>query len=157
MPDGKTSKLAAVGAGLAALVAAAVGVAWLLTPATPGAGPVPVIWDKTACAHCRMHIGEPAFAAQLQTEDGRVLDFDDPGCLFELVDKQQPAIRAAYFRHVDEDRWLPRDGAGFVERSPTPMGYGLGAVDADTPGAIGFSEALERVRSRRQAVNGGAR
>ena len=27
-------------------------------------GVVPVAWDRTVCAHCRMHVGEPGFAAQ---------------------------------------------------------------------------------------------
>ena len=40
-------------------------------------GPEAIIWDRSACAHCRMLISEPAFAAQLQLGDGQVLDFDD--------------------------------------------------------------------------------
>ncbi len=56
-------------------------------------GPVPIVWDKEACAHCHMHIGEPPFAALSYAEadypasmftlgglatlpDGRVLDAD---------------------------------------------------------------------------------
>lgn len=52
-------------------------------------GPVPVVWNQQACAHCRMAVGEPAHAAQLITTGGDVLFFDDPGCLLSYVDEHQ--------------------------------------------------------------------
>ena len=33
-------------------------------------GPVPVVWDGEVCGHCKMHVGDPRFAAQLQTTGG---------------------------------------------------------------------------------------
>src|SRR5690242_12190335 len=66
-------------------------------------GPQPIAWDREACAHCHMHIGEPRFAAQLQTEDGRVLNFDDPGCLLAYDAAEHPRSRAVYFHHLRED------------------------------------------------------
>lgn len=115
-------------------------------------GPVELVWDKDACAFCRMHVGEPAFAAQLQTEDDRVLAFDDPGCLFEYVEKEHPGVHAVYFRHVDEERWIPADAVAFRRVSPTltPMGYGLGAVDLGEPGAIDLETARAEVLSGRE-------
>jgi copper chaperone NosL len=109
-------------------------------------GPVDVVWDREACAHCRMHVGEHAFAAQLQVKDGRVLHFDDPGCLLEYEAKARPDVHAVYFHHLREDRWLPRERTGFVPVSPTPMGYGLGAVEVGTPGAVPPAEALARLQ-----------
>jgi hypothetical protein len=115
-------------------------------------GPVPIVWDKAVCANCRMQIGEPPFAAQLQTGQGQVLDFDDPGCLFELVLRERPAIRAAYFRHIEQDRWLSREEVGFLPGAQTPMGFGLSAVERDRPGALSFEQALERATARIRAA-----
>lgn len=123
----------------------------------PPDGPVPVVWGKQACAHCRMHVSEPAFAAQLHEKNGEVLHFDDPGCLFALLDEgrgREP--HALWFHHLREDRWLSAKDAAFVPVDQTPMGFGLGAVSADEPGAMGLSAAARRaadVRERgREAV-----
>ena len=56
--------------------AVALGVRWL---ERPPAGPVEPAWDSDHCAHCHMAVSDPHFAAQIQTADGRVLFFDDPG------------------------------------------------------------------------------
>lgn len=146
---GKKAVIVALVAAL--LVGLGIGLATLLAPGRAESGPVPIVWDKTACAWCRMHIGEPAFAAQLQTADGRVLDFDDPGCLFEYLAENQPWVEAMYFHHVDEDRWLKAPAVGFVLRTPTPMGYGLAAVSPDHPGALSFEQARQRILRSRQA------
>ena len=108
-------------------------------------GPVDLVWDKTACAHCSMHVGEPEFAAQLQTTDGRTLAFDDPGCLFEYLAGAHPEVHAIWFHHQKEDRWLPWTAVAFVAVQPTPMGYGLGAVDP-ADGTIDLATARERCR-----------
>lgn len=110
-------------------------------------GPVEVLWDREACAHCRMHVGEPSFAAQLQLKDGRVLHFDDPGCLLRYEADTRPDVHAAWFHHSREDRWLPRERTAFAPVSPTPMGYGLGAVEVGTPGAMSVAEALAGLRA----------
>ncbi|MBW2224019.1 MAG: hypothetical protein JRF54_07310 [Deltaproteobacteria bacterium] len=49
-------------------------------------GAVPVVWDGEVCQHCKMHVGDPRFAAQVQTTSGDILNFDDPGCLFDYED-----------------------------------------------------------------------
>ncbi len=113
----------------------------------PPEGPVTPAWDEDTCAHCRMHLGEPGFAAQLQTKDGDVLFFDDPGCLFEWVDENAPRVHAVYFHHLTEDRWIPDDRVAFVSVPRSPMGYGLGAVEEGERGAISLAEAREQVLS----------
>lgn len=115
-------------------------------------GPQPVVWDKTPCAECRMAVSEPAYAAQLQTADGTVLDFDDPGCLFLYLDEVAPQVHAVYLHHVREDRWVPRELVGFVAAGPSPMDYGLGAVDRAAEGGATFDEARERVLSAQRAA-----
>lgn len=131
-----------VGLGLIGL--AALGIAIARSQRLPE-GPQPVVWDKDVCARCRMHIGEPWFAAQLQTGDGKVLNFDDPGCLLAYLDETRPDVHAVWFHHVKEDRWIPWESVAFTETGSSPMGFGLGAVDAGTPGSIGLEEARRRV------------
>jgi copper chaperone NosL len=123
----------------------------VLSAGTPPDGPVAAVWDREACAFCRMHLGEPAFAAQLHTRDGRVLFFDDPGCVFELLDAEPLDVHAIWFRDHREDRWLARDGVAFAAVEPTPMGYGLAAVPAGTPGALSVEQAHAKVRAMRKA------
>ena len=114
-------------------------------------GPEPIAFDRASCAHCRMLISDPAFAAQLQTEDGEVFDFDDPGCLMRFREEHASRVRAVWFHHLREDRWLREAVAGFVPIQPTPMGYGFGAVDASEPGALTPAQAAEQVRVRAAA------
>lgn len=114
-------------------------------------GPVPIIWDKEACAHCHMHVGEPRFAAQLQTQQGDILNFDDPGCLMQYQQKSRRDVHAIYFHHLHEDRWLSEAEVGFVSVDPTPMGYNLGAVPKGTAAALSMAEASQRVQSKGKA------
>ena len=134
-----------LGAALAALIAlGAVVLTLRFTQQLPSA-PVPIVWDREACAECRMHIGEPRFAAQLQTQEGSVLNFDDPGCLLRYLSTQRQDIHAIYFHHLREDRWLTRKAVGFVPVEASPMGYNLGAVEAAADGALSFETAQAQV------------
>jgi copper chaperone NosL len=129
--------------------AARIALALALGACGPPDGPQPIAWDREACAHCRMLISDPAFAAQLHLADGGVESFDDPGCLLARLDAQQARVHALWFRHLREDRWLPGDRVAFVRVAPTPMDFGLGAVDPDTPGAIPLEAARAELRTRR--------
>ena len=135
--------------GAVAVLALGATVFFLLAPGSTAAGPVPIVWNKELCARCKMHVGEPAFAAQLQTRQGEVLSFDDPGCLFEYVELHHPDAKATYFHDAGADRWLSSEEAAFVRKNPTPMGFGIGAVPRGTPGSIPLeqarNEALERL------------
>jgi hypothetical protein len=123
-----------------ATIAGAVGFAVLAAGRLPD-GPVDLVWDKTACATCSMHVGEPPFAAQLTTKDGHTHAFDDPGCLFVFLQQQAPPLHTIFFRHHQQARWLPASAVAFVRVEPTPMGFGLAAVDPGTPSAIDFAAA----------------
>lgn len=126
-------RIAGIAAGLAALLAVAAAV--VLLERAPS-GPVEPAWDRQACAHCRMHLSERGFAAQLQTAEGEILHFDDPGCLFLWRAESGAAAAAIYFHHLREERWLAEAEAGFVRVAPTPMGWGFGAVERDAAGAV---------------------
>jgi hypothetical protein len=95
-----------------------------------------------------MLISEPRFAAQLETEDGEIRSFDDPGCLLAELEADALPVRRLWFHHVREDRWLDGTRVAFEAADHTPMGYGLGAVDADTPGAMSLAAARARVGAR---------
>lgn len=110
-------------------------------------GPEPISWDREACAHCHMLIGEPAFAAQVIDEDGRVFAFDDPGCLLAFSSTRAMRSHAVWFHEVGADRWLRAETTGFVEVAQSPMGYRLGAVPANTTGALTRAEATARVQA----------
>jgi hypothetical protein len=111
-------------------------------------GPVPVVWDREVCTHCKMHVGDPRFAAQLQAADGRILNFDDPGCLFDYLDAHQTAVHAVYFRNHEADGWLSEADVGFLPVDDSPMGYGIRAVPKGTAGAHGLEWAKARAMNR---------
>lgn len=121
----------------------------------PPDGPVPIVWDSEVCANCKMHVGDPRFAAQLQTAKGDVMNFDDPGCLFDYLASHDVSIHALYFRNHAADGWLSEADAGFVAVDDSPMGYGLAAVPKDTEGAQGIDWAKTRVKSRPHHRHGG--
>lgn len=137
--------------------------AWVLVGALlaaacrPAEGPRPIVYDGEACAHCRMLISEPRFAAQLVGKDGSVASFDDPGCLLAYQEDRAEAAADLWFHHLREDRWLSGEQVAFEAIDETPMGYGLGAVDAGSAGALSLSAARERVAARRaRSASGGA-
>ena len=136
-------------AGLAALARSSLALVALgLVACGPAEGPQPIVYDREPCAHCRMLISEPRFAAQLQTQDGEVQNFDDPGCLLAALETRSPSVRALWVHHVREDRWLDAAHVAFEVTQQTPMGYGLGAVAAGTPHALTLDEARARVAAR---------
>lgn len=110
--------------------------------------PVPVPWDKVACDHCGMLVGEPRHAAELVTRSGDVEFFDDPGCLFRYEAERSPAVAHLWFRGGEgEDAWLSGRGVAFATGATTPMGSGLVAVPAGTPGALSLPDARARALS----------
>src|SRR5690606_32754237 len=126
--------------------------ALLLAACGPPEGPQPIAWDREPCAHCRMLISDPAFAAQLHRSDGTVESFDDPGCLFERLAAPGAPVHALWFHHLREDRWLAADAVAFLPVTPTPMDFGFGAVDAGTPDALPLAAARAAVAARSEGT-----
>lgn len=108
-------------------------------------GPQAIAWDKENCTECHMLIGDRRFAAQLRTADGRTLNFDDAACLIRYVERQGPAVRATYFRNSASGGWLTLEQSGFVPVKDSPMGGGLAAVPASTPGALSYDQARAQI------------
>jgi hypothetical protein len=107
--------------------------------------PTPIAWDREACAHCHMHIGDPRHAAQLVTEQGEVVSFDDPGCAIRWVVEHHPAVHR-FWVHGDGDAWIPAQEVGFVTGGATPMASGLLAVEAGTAGARTLADVEGELR-----------
>jgi copper chaperone NosL len=103
--------------------------------------PTAIAYDRAACAHCHMLIGDPRYAAQLVTESGDVLDFDDPGCALRYLAETHAAVHRLWFRDPVRDRWLAAAAVRFVPGAHTPMGYGLAAAPGATPHALTLDQA----------------
>lgn len=119
-------------------------------------GAVPIVWDSEVCGHCKMHVGDPRFAAQLQTAEGGILNFDDPGCLFDYLQSHEVSVHALYFRNHDADAWLTESEVGFLPVEDSPMGYGIRAVPKRAPGAQDINWAKARVMARPHHQRGGS-
>jgi hypothetical protein len=143
-------------AGVALAVIVTVIVAVVASQRLPE-GPIEPVWDQQACAFCRMHVGEPRFAAQLQTRGGEIHWYDDPGCLAEHETAERAAgraldVHAIWLRHLREPRWVAASAARFVQVTPTPMGFGFGVVDGEPEGALGYADFVARIGARKGAA-----
>ena len=118
--------------------------------------PVPVVWDREVCSHCKMHVGDPRFAAQLQTTKGEVHNFDDPGCLLEYLQSHGLSVHALYFRNHEQDGWLSETEVGFLPADDSPMGYGIRAVPRETPEARDIAWAKREVAGKPHHPQGGS-
>lgn len=112
---------AAAGLALAAV--------WACAPGRPGR----IVYGGEACAHCHMTITDPRFAAQLVTPKGRVLAFDDIGCLVTYARTRLPGVPApdAWVNDfLSPDSLLEGTHAVFLqaESVATPMGSHLLAL-----------------------------
>lgn len=100
----------------------------------------PIAWNAEACAHCHMLIGDPAFAAQVITDDGQVLSFDDPGCAARYIRAHRGRIHRAWFHAGRGDQWIPLADVGFVRVANSPMGSGVMAVHKSTRGSLSLED-----------------
>ncbi|HEY9518071.1 MAG TPA: nitrous oxide reductase accessory protein NosL [Gemmatimonadales bacterium] len=142
-------------AATAALLAAA-------ACATPG--PRPLAFGAEECAHCHMTLADPRHAGQLVTTTGKILPFDDVGCLATFVATggiAAEAIHSVWFHDFAQpDSLLGLKAAVFLQHDSirTPMDYHLVALrrgpSADSLAAatggelLSWDDVLERVRIR---------
>ena len=142
-------------AALAVLLAAA-------ACATPG--PRPLAFGAEECSHCHMTLADPRYAGQLVTTTGKVLPFDDVGCLATFVATGGIAgadIHSVWFHDFARpDSLLEITAAVFLQHDSirTPMDYHLVALrrgpSADSLAAatggrlLSWDAVLERVRIR---------
>lgn len=100
-------------------------------------GPRAVRLGQDECAHCRMTVVKPNFAAELVTAKGRQYVFDDLLCLANFLREHPevagPAPQLLVADFNEPARWLPVPQARLV-RSPafhSPMNGQLAAFATD--------------------------
>jgi len=105
------------------------------------------IEDGDMCSFCKMAISQKQFAAEIITEDERVLKFDDIGCMVHLRQNAGPDLKASAIFVTDHEtrQWLTAEKAYFSRSSTikTPMGSGILAfADKDRAGsdAVRFTD-----------------
>lgn len=115
----------------------------LLACAAPG--PRPLVAGEDACAHCHMTMVEPGLAGELVFRTGRILVYDDLGCLADGVRAQDPSalhsIWAADFLQPDSLAPVERMVFYRTDRIRTPMAHGVVAVRPG-PAADSLGRAL---------------
>jgi copper chaperone NosL len=120
-----------------------------LLPCSPDPDAPPTVrFDLDACTDCGMLVSDPAYAAALVTKEGQTYLFDDPGCLFHYVVTQAPHVATMWFHDAADDRWLREAEVAFQTGTRSPMGSGLRAVPAGTPGALSLGAASALAVSR---------
>lgn len=104
----------------------------LLACASPA--PRPIVYGTDQCAHCHMTIADPRYAAELVTTTGKVLAFDDIGCLAAFLASGEMAPGAVHSAWGHDYRspgeWARTSDLSFVRSSAfhTPMGSGIVAL-----------------------------
>lgn len=128
-------------AGAAAAIVAIWTVLFLFAPRA-ASGPEPIRYGQDTCDRCRMHFATPGYAGERLGRDGKLLKFDDVGCL--LID--------LWAAHAESTGLWVEDhaGGGFVplleaqlvrgDGLGTPMGYGVVAF-RDRSAAEAFAAA----------------
>ena len=97
-------------------------------------GPRPLALGSEQCAHCHMTLADPRFAGELVTRTGRVVPFDDVGCLATFVATGGIAPSDIHSLWVNDfarpDSMLKVTDAVFLRTGSlrTPMDYGLAAL-----------------------------
>lgn len=90
-------------------------------------GPAEPVWGKQACAYCVMILSDRRFGAQLVTESGDRLYFDDVGCMVLAIDERALGTPRAWVRDATAGRWLDARAARYVSPAPSPMDFGFEA------------------------------
>lgn len=102
------------------------------------------VWGKQPCAHCHMLVSDPTTAAQLLTQAGERLHFDDVGCLIEYVAARGGEVALAWVRDA-RGQWGNALRARYRSGGSTPMGYGF---VVDERGALEFTELQREIAQR---------
>lgn len=96
--------------------------------------PRPFAFGEEACTHCHMTLADPRFAAELVLRTGKVLPFDDVGCLatFLATGGAAPAaVHSLWFSdYLDPGVLLPAAEVVFLQSDSlrTPMDYRVVAL-----------------------------
>ena len=84
------------------------------------------IFPEDMCSHCRMSVSNQAFAAEIITENGEALKFDDIGCMEEFTrNSKDVKMAGAFVKDYETKEWLPLEKSTIIVTGiATPMGSG---------------------------------
>ena len=108
--------------------------ALLLLAACASPGPRAVLVGTDLCEHCHMTVADPRFVSQLVTTTGKVLVYDDAGCLATALQDAvvtEDQVRSLWVTDFLSPAGLLEAPTAWFVRAPslsTPMASGLAAV-----------------------------
>ena len=105
-------------------------------------GPEDIVWDRDACALCRMFISDARFVAEVRGgPKNKLTKFDDVGCAINWLNDQEWAGDetaeiwvAGQGSSREKVIWLKARDAFYIKAELTPMNYGYSAIAAATSG-----------------------
>jgi copper chaperone NosL len=123
-------------------IAPAAGIAiFFLAMSTAGceAKPEPIRYGQDECADCKMMIADQRFGAEIVTRKGRVVKFDDVGCLQSFIARGTVPPGEIHSRVVSDfnqpNHFLPLDNAFFLKndaiKSPMRSDIAAFATEAE--------------------------
>lgn len=101
--------------------------------------PRPIVLDGDACAHCHMIVADERYGGELVMETGRVLVFDDAGCLAAWVREGREGTERVHSLWVVDflrpGTLIPAEEATYLRSDSlrTPMSFDLVAVAPGPP------------------------
>lgn len=113
---------------------------------TPADHPEEPIWGKQPCGHCAMLLTELAHGAQLVTQAGDRLFFDDLGCMAAWENEHTGQTQHHWVRRNDAPGWLVADTATYQRAPHTPMDFGFVALP--TGGEVRWPTVVAAVRQK---------
>lgn len=108
----------------------------LLAAACAAPGPRPAVLGAELCEHCHMTVADERFVAQLVSTTGKVLVYDDPGCLANAVQEGRVEPARVHSLWVTDflaaGSLVPAEEAWFVRADGirSPMASGLLALSS---------------------------
>ncbi|TFG48718.1 MAG: hypothetical protein E4H38_06045 [Gemmatimonadales bacterium] len=92
--------------------------------------PRPIAYGAEPCTHCHMTISDPRFVAEAVLTTGKVLAFDDIGCLATWLGTAQEPVETVWVASFTDHEWLRAEEATFLRTDSlrTPMASGLIAL-----------------------------
>lgn len=97
--------------------------------------PVAIDEKNDKCDICQMAVKDDQFATQTHLENGKVLKFDDIGCMHQWI-KENPNEKDPihFVRDYNSKKWIALDQAVYVydKDIKTPMAYGVVSFEKES-------------------------
>ncbi|MCG5026931.1 nitrous oxide reductase accessory protein NosL [Anoxybacillus flavithermus] len=90
--------------------------------------PVAIDEKNDKCAFCHMAVGNNQFATELVLKNGKVLKFDDIGCMYRwMKEHENETVEAMFVRDYETNDWMEAGKATYVydQTIRTPMAYNV--------------------------------